>query len=59
MSKDKFKTYEGTFPCHTCREDVFSVRLWLDTANLTWMCSQKHVTKIPLILTKKDYERKK
>ena len=59
MSKDKFKTFKGTFPCHICKEDVLSLRLWLDTASLTWMCSQKHITKVPLIITKKDYEREK
>ena len=59
MSSDKFRTFEGTFPCHTCKEDALSVRLWLDTANLTWMCSQKHITRVPLIVTKRDYERKK
>jgi hypothetical protein len=59
MSNDKFKVFSGEFPCHTCKEEVLSLRLWLDTANLTWMCSKKHITKVPLILTKKDYERKK
>jgi hypothetical protein len=59
MSKEKFKVFNGAFPCHTCKEEVSNVRLWLDTANLTWMCSQKHLTKVPLILTKKDYEREK
>lgn len=59
MFNDKFVTFPGSFPCHTCKEEVSSVRLWKDTANLTWMCSKKHLTKVPLVITKKDYERKK
>lgn len=59
MHNDKFKTFSGQFICQKCKEEVNSVRLWSETANLTWMCSKKHISKVPLILTKKDYERKK
>lgn len=58
MSKEKFKVYPGEFTCQECKEIVRSARLWLDTANVTWMCTQKHVSRVPLIITKKDYERK-
>mgnify|MGYP003350276988 FL=1 len=54
---EKFKIFEGKFPCHTCKEEVLSLRLWLETADLTWMCSQKHMSKVKLLKTKKDYER--
>ena len=54
---EKFKTFDGDFPCHTCKEEVKILRLWLETADLTWMCSQKHLTREKLIKTKKDYER--
>jgi hypothetical protein len=54
---EKFKVYAGKFPCKKCNEEVTSLRLWIDSADLTWMCSNKHLSKVPLILTKKDYER--
>ena len=57
MSNPKFKTFEGQWPCHTCKEVVPILRLWLETADVTWMCSNKHISKVQLIKTKKDYER--
>lgn len=54
---DKFKVYSGKFPCKKCNQEVTSLRLWLDSGDLTWMCEDKHLSKVPLILTKKDYER--
>jgi len=59
MSEEKFKVFSGEFHCQICKEEVNSLRLWIKTAELTWMCSKKHISKVPLILTKKDYERKK
>jgi hypothetical protein len=59
MSNQNFTVYPGKFPCKTCNEEVLSVRLWVDTAMLTWMCSSKHISRVPIVLTKKDYERKK
>jgi hypothetical protein len=56
---EKFKIFPGKFFCKKCNEEVNSLRLWLDSADVTWMCSQKHISKVPLILTKKDYEREK
>ena len=56
---EKFKIFPGKFICKKCNEEVNSLRLWLDSADVTWMCSQKHISKVPLILTKKDYEREK
>lgn len=54
---EKFKIYPGKFQCKKCNEEVLSIRLWLESGDLTWMCTQKHISKVPLILTKKDYER--
>ena len=59
MAELKFKVFEGKFPCHTCKEDVLSLRLWKETLELTWMCSQKHLSKASVKKTKKDYEREK
>ena len=54
---EKFKVFEGKFPCHTCKEEVLSLRLWIETTDVTWMCSKKHLSKVKLKKTKKDYER--
>ena len=58
MAEPKFSVYSGKFPCHTCKEEVLSLRLWYETLELTWMCSKKHLSKANLTMTKKDYERK-
>lgn len=59
MGETKFSVYEGRFSCHTCKEEVSSLRLWRETLELTWMCSKKHLSKAGLKKTKKDYEREK
>jgi hypothetical protein len=55
---EKFKIFTGKFVCQKCSEEVNSLRLWLDSADVTWMCSKKHISKVALIITRKDYERK-
>jgi hypothetical protein len=55
---EKFKIFPGKFVCQKCNEEVNSLRLWLDSADVTWMCSQKHISKVALIITRKNYERK-
>lgn len=57
MSSLKFSIYSGKFPCHTCKEEVSSIRLWKETLELTWMCSKKHISRAAIIKRKKDYER--
>lgn len=59
MPEERFKVFTGEFNCQICKEEVESLRLWIETAELTWMCSKKHISKVPLIMTKKHYERKK
>lgn len=54
---EKFSIYPGKFPCKKCNQEVTSLRLWLDSGDLTWMCTEKHLSRVPLIITKKDYER--
>ncbi len=58
MSNQKFSVYTGKFPCHTCKEEVTSLRLWKESLELTWMCTKKHLSKSQIKMTKKDYERK-
>jgi hypothetical protein len=56
----KYEIFSGTFPCHTCKEPVKSLRMYLETKELTWMCSAKHMSTVSLgkvKKTKKDYER--
>jgi hypothetical protein len=55
---EKFKIFSGKFPCKKCNEEVTSLRLWTESADLTWMCSEKHLSRVPLIMTRKDFERK-
>ena len=60
MSNKPYTVYPGQFTCQTCDEIVLSARLWKGTADVTWQCSKKHLSKVCLIpkkKTKKDYER--
>ena len=61
MSNEKFTTYPGKFPCKTCKEEVKTIRVYPDTGIASWMCSQKHLSKVQLFQVgykkKKDYER--
>jgi hypothetical protein len=55
----RYEIYTGKFPCHTCREVVTSLRMYSETKQVTWMCSQKHMSSVVLVAskkTKKDYE---
>ena len=56
----KYSITHGKFPCHTCKEVVPSLRFYAETKDLTWMCSQKHLSTVSLDVKKKkkkDYER--
>ncbi len=55
---EKFTIFSGKFPCKTCGEEVTSIRLWKDSADLTWMCTNKHLSRVAIIMTRKDFERK-
>jgi hypothetical protein len=55
---EKFKVFPGKFPCKTCAKEVTSLRLWKESADLTWMCSDKHLSRVQIIMTRKDFERK-
>lgn len=57
----RYTVYAGKFPCHTCKEEVKSLRSYPEEKLLTWMCSQKHMSTVSLNVkkTKKDYEREK
>jgi hypothetical protein len=58
MLEPKFSTYPGKWPCKTCQEIVITLRYWRETGDATWMCSQKHISKVglvPLKKKKRDY----
>jgi hypothetical protein len=52
MARD-FQVYEGKWPCKICSEVVLTLRLWPDSGDVTWMCTQKHLSKMNLIPPKK------
>ena len=59
MSNKDFKVFPGKFPCKKCNAEVTSLRLWTASGDATWMCEQKHMSKVSLIPQKKkksDYE---
>ena len=63
MSEKSFSTYPGKFSCKTCKEEVKSIRFYVDSGKASWICSQKHLSEIQLCQIgykkKKDYEREK
>lgn len=53
-----FSVYYGKFVCHTCKAEVKSLRLYAETKEATWMCKDKHLSKVSFgKKKKKDYER--
>lgn len=54
----KYTVYEGKFICHTCKSEVKTLRLYPETKEATWMCKEKHLSKVSFAKKKKrDYER--
>jgi hypothetical protein len=56
----KYSVYTGQFRCQTCGKSVSSLRSYPEIKELTWMCEDKHISKVDLNVkkSKKDYERK-
>jgi predicted nucleotidyltransferase len=56
----RYAIYEGKFKCHTCKEEVRTLRMYYETKRLTWLCSTRHLTEVSLNTkkNKRDYERK-
>jgi hypothetical protein len=48
-----FKIFPGKFPCKKCHEEVLSLRFWLESGDATWMCTNKHISKVNLMPQKK------
>jgi hypothetical protein len=53
----KYNIYPGKFKCQECGLEVTSLRSYPDTKELTWMCRDKHMSRVELKVkkTKKDY----
>jgi hypothetical protein len=53
----KYNVYAGKFKCQECGKDVTSLRSYPETKELTWMCSEKHMSRVSLLTkkNKKDY----
>lgn len=57
----RYSIYQGKFPCHTCQEQVLSLRFYSDEKLATWLCSKKHLTEVSFNAkkNKRDHEREK
>jgi hypothetical protein len=43
--------------CHECKAEVGSLRLYAETKEMTWMCKDKHLSKVNLgRRKKKDFD---
>lgn len=59
MSLNRFSVYPGVFICQTCKEEVYTMRVWLETTQCTWMCKNKHISSVVLVppkRKKKEFE---
>ena len=53
-----YTIYNGKWICHTCHIEVKTLRLYAETKTATWMCPEKHISKVNFSTKrKKDYER--
>lgn len=49
----KYLVFNGKFLCQECKKEVETLRLYIDSGDITWMCSGKHLSKVEL--KKKGY----
>jgi hypothetical protein len=49
-----YTVYHGKFLCHECKSEVTSLRLYAETKEMTWMCKDKHLSKVNLGRRKKS-----
>jgi hypothetical protein len=54
----KYTIVQGKFPCHACKEEVHSLRHYIEDQLLTWMCSSKHLSEVSLNTRKTKEERR-
>lgn len=54
----RYTIYEGKFLCQECKVEVRTLRLYPELLEVTWMCPEKHLSKVSFKTKKKrDYER--
>jgi hypothetical protein len=52
-----YTVYHGKFLCHVCKVEVGTLRLYPETKEMTWMCKDKHLSKVNLgKRKKKDFD---
>jgi len=59
MAEEKFLPVPGKFICQKCKQGVTAARFWYDSADVTWMCQSKHISRVELLAKKKkkkDFE---
>lgn len=44
----KYSIYHGQFRCHVCKAEVTTIRHYPEDKQLTWMCSEKHLSEVSL-----------
>lgn len=53
-----YTVYHGKFICQECKVEVASLRLYASTKEVTWMCKEKHLSKVSFNKKRKrDFER--
>jgi hypothetical protein len=53
MAEEKFFSFQGKFICQKCKQDVTAARFWHESGDVTWMCSNKHISRVGLTPKKK------
>jgi len=53
----RYTVYQGEFLCQVCKEKVKQIRVYPDTGDATWMCFNKHISKVQLY--KVGYKKRK
>ena len=53
MAEEKFLPFPGKFICKKCKQDVTAGRFWYETGDVTWMCQNKHISRVELVAKKK------
>ena len=53
MAEEKFRSIVGQFICQKCKEDLIAARFWYDSGDVTWICSNKHISRVELLPKKK------
>jgi hypothetical protein len=53
MAEEKFFSFQGKFICQKCKQDVTEARLWRESGDATWMCTNRHISRVELVAKKK------